>query len=218
MKRVSFTITLCFMLLFYSSMATATLIMTNDKTYFEALGTFTYNYGFDDFNYYSYSGFSYPGDPWTSHGVTYTSQKNLIIGYTPLYTTNGTSMMTNNFWNPVIGDVDSSAQYDLFGFDAGFMNQDDKGTTITITTNLNSYQFVVDLNSAAQTNFYGFVVGSGEYGIGFNIRTNDNSAVAGMDNVTLGHQNSVPEPSTILLMGIGLLGLVGYSRKCSKKS
>ena len=28
----------------------------------------------------------------------------------------------------------------------------------------------------------------------------------------------VPEPSTILLMGIGLLGLVGYSRKRSKKS
>ncbi|MCD6389879.1 MAG: PEP-CTERM sorting domain-containing protein [Desulfobulbaceae bacterium] len=30
--------------------------------------------------------------------------------------------------------------------------------------------------------------------------------------------NPVPEPSTILLMGIGLLGLVGYSRKRSKKS
>ena len=28
----------------------------------------------------------------------------------------------------------------------------------------------------------------------------------------------VPEPSTILLVGIGLLGLVGYSRKRSKKS
>ena len=30
--------------------------------------------------------------------------------------------------------------------------------------------------------------------------------------------NPVPEPSTILLMGIGLLGLVGYSRKRSKKN
>jgi len=33
-----------------------------------------------------------------------------------------------------------------------------------------------------------------------------------------GEQQPVPEPSTILLMGIGLLGLVGYSRKRSKKS
>ena len=38
---------------------------------------------------------------------------------------------------------------------------------------------------------------------------------------TLDYDNGaapVPEPSTILLMGIGLLGLVGYSRKRSKKS
>ena len=38
---------------------------------------------------------------------------------------------------------------------------------------------------------------------------------------TLDYENGaapVPEPSTILLMGIGLLGLVGYSRKRSKKS
>ena len=31
-------------------------------------------------------------------------------------------------------------------------------------------------------------------------------------------QNPVPEPSTILLIGIGLLGLMGYSRKRLKKS
>ena len=38
--------------------------------------------------------------------------------------------------------------------------------------------------------------------------------------LTLSGDNTapVPEPSTILLMGIGLLGLVGYSRKRSKKS
>ena len=33
-----------------------------------------------------------------------------------------------------------------------------------------------------------------------------------------GDSAPVPEPSTLLLMGIGLLGLVGYSRKRSKKS
>jgi len=33
-----------------------------------------------------------------------------------------------------------------------------------------------------------------------------------------GQQNPVPEPFTVLLMGIGLLGLVGYSHKRSQKS
>ncbi|MCK4377837.1 MAG: PEP-CTERM sorting domain-containing protein, partial [Deltaproteobacteria bacterium] len=41
--------------------------------------------------------------------------------------------------------------------------------------------------------------------------TND---IVGLDNVRL---NPVPEPSTILLMGLGLLGLVGI-KKARKKS
>ncbi len=43
------------------------------------------------------------------------------------------------------------------------------------------------------------------------------TATCGNDPVE-GSAAPVPEPSTILLMGIGLLGLVGYSRKRSKKS
>ena len=42
-----------------------------------------------------------------------------------------------------------------------------------------------------------------------------NDATWGLDNFQAA---PVPEPSTILLMGIGLLGLVGYNRKRSKKS
>jgi len=38
-----------------------------------------------------------------------------------------------------------------------------------------------------------------------------------MDNFTFNETAPVPEPSTILLMGAGLLGLVGYNRKRSNK-
>ena len=44
------------------------------------------------------------------------------------------------------------------------------------------------------------------------------ASFAGIDNVSVAG-TPVPEPSTILLMGAGLLGLVGYNRKrFSKKS
>ena len=53
----------------------------------------------------------------------------------------------------------------------------------------------------------GFAIGAGADAIVHATITNNGGGAA-----------PVPEPSTILLMGIGLLGLVGYSRKRSKKS
>ena len=62
--------------------------------------------------------------------------------------------------------------------------------------------------------------GLASVGISFNMPLDFYSSFAGIANTNLYPQAShVPEPSTILLLGSGLLGLVGYGRKrFSKKS
>lgn len=218
MKKGTLAVFLCFTLLLMSSIAGASVTMTNDRTSFEALSTIAYNYGFDDFSThpdYLGQGYVLPGEPWTSHGVTYTSAQNLIGWHNYGYYTNGTPMMCNNYWNPVTGTIDQTGQYSRFGFDAGYGNYDDSGAVITVTTNLNSYAFNVDLNRADNTLFYGFVAGSGEYFTGFDITTNERYALASMDNVTLG--SAVPLPATVLLFGPGLAGLAYFRKRILKK-
>jgi hypothetical protein len=222
MKKVSCAMLLCFAVLLISSIAEANVTMTSSRTSFEALGTIGYKYGFDDYSTDPtfLSGYVTPGDPWTSHGVTYTSSQNLI-GWTNYgYYTNGTPMMMNNYWNPVTGNIDPSGQYSLFGFDAGYGSGDDNGTVITISTNIQNYSFDVDLNRADSSLFYGFVSDSGEYFTGFNITTNYHNALASIDNVTLGNNNgqqSVPEPAAIFLFCSSLVGLAGYRKRFLSK-
>ncbi len=216
MKKI-YKYTISSLIMLASSLVSANVILETNRTSFENLGSIEFNYGFENFNS---STFSYPSTPYTSNGVTYTSAQNLILGATGTpYTTNGTNMMTNNYWNPITGTIDSTV-HSLFGFDAGWSSQDDNGTVMTITTNLSSYLFNVDLNSASQAGFYGFVADAGEYFTSFNINTNTFNALASIDNVTLGQNGNapaqVPEPTAIALMGLGLLGF-GFSRRKLQK-
>ena len=49
--------------------------------------------------------------------------------------------------------------------------------------------------------------------------TSQNAYCFGMDNFYIDQEPPpIPEPSTILLMSVGLIGLVGYGRKRSKKN
>ncbi|MBW2740134.1 MAG: PEP-CTERM sorting domain-containing protein [Deltaproteobacteria bacterium] len=74
------------------------------------------------------------------------------------------------------------------------------------TTGWNTYEYTF---AAADSGSIGFGVA--------NVWDAENSSQLYIDNV--GGGAPVPEPSTILLMGTGLLGLVGYNRKrFSKKS
>lgn len=214
MRKVNFTILLCFAVLLISSIAGANVTLTNNRTSFEALGTIDFNYGFDEWGVW----FNYPGDQWTSHGVTYTNNPNVILGAITGLPTDGTPMMTSSTWGPVKGTIDQSGRYTLFGFDAGYIYNDDIGTAITIGTNIQNYIFNVDLVSVRNPIFYGFVTTSGEFFTTFNINPTDSFAMPGMDNVTLGDngQHQMPEPATMFLLGSGLVVLAGFRKRFRK--
>lgn len=196
-----------------SAGAEASLIQYSDRTTFEAQGTIVENYGFEDWG--SSGSFAFPGDPYTAHGVTYTSTNNLIVKPDSGYG-NSSNIIINNWWSPISGAI--TGTYDMLGFDLGVLS----GTSpldFTITTNVATYAFnnVSVPNVNAGMTFFGFIADPGE-----NITSMFFSSQLGhghapsLDNVTLGtagiSPNPVPEPGTVLLMAAGLAGLAARKR------
>jgi len=204
---------------FMSAGAEAALTTYSSRSSFEAQGTIAENYGFEDWDTISGSaggipGFAFPGDPYTAHGVTYTSTQNLIVGPTSGYGPSS-NVLINNFWSPISGALSG---YDMLGFDLGIV-----GSTslidFSITTNLSTYSFadvsVPNVNTGMT--FFGFIAGAGETisQMTFSSHLGGGSAPA-LDNVTLGNTTApIPEPETyaMLIAGLGLLGLVVRRKK-----
>lgn len=200
---------LCISSALFASNSFAAVILTNDIAGFQNFGNTNVVSDFEEFNQ---SGFSAPSDPFLQGGISYSNADNLIINDNTPYTTNGTNMFVNNYWNPVEGTFYEN--FSLFGFDAGWSNQDDNGTTITIGTNLDTYSFNVDFEIASSANFYGFVADDNEYFTSFNITSTNDRALNAIDNVTVGAvgPTSIPEPASLAILGLGLAG-IGFSRK-----
>lgn len=195
---------------FFVSNSFAAVILTNDRTSFENIGNVSV---VSDFEEFGQNGFGFPSDPFLQGGISYSSTDNLVINNGTQYTSNGSNMLVNNLWNPVQGTFTET--YSLFGFDGGWSNSDDNGTTITIGTNLDTYIFNVDFNIASSADFFGFVADDNEFFTSFSITSNFNNALNAIDNVTVGTVGavSVPEPSTIVLLSLGLVGLCVTRRR-----
>lgn len=198
--------------------ATASVTTYSSRASFEALGSISHNYGFDDLNTSlaatGGTGLLFTGDPWATHGVTYNTGSNLVVG--PSLGLGLTSnVFTSNSSNP--GGLVSGAiggGFNLFGFDLGTVFGSSP-VTISLASNLGSYSFA-GLSSPVQSNlaFFGFRAGAGEHFTSFSITDAVNGTVPAVDNVTLGLvvTTPVPEPEMFSMLASGLL-LLGFAAR-----
>jgi hypothetical protein len=197
----------------------ASVTTYSDRATFEGQASIVYNYGFEDVAL-DVNGFCKPGDPWPTHGVTYTTTYNIVGGPGSIWAPITNVFASNNSNHALTATVDTGLQATVLGFDVGKVgvepSQPPHTYDIRVYTNLNPTGYAyLDLSLPSVSDgmdFYGFITTTpGEYFTGF--RLNDGGGIApAIDNVTLG---TVPEPATILIWSLlgGLALLVGRWRR-----
>lgn len=195
--------------------ARAGILLYTDRPTFNAQGSILETTDFDDFDP---STFSYPGDPWTRGGVTYTSGRNIVAGagtgYAPWR-----NLVCYDYWTPLTASVATAPWgYSMLGFDMAEMTGGrvpPLGITIQVSTTLGTFSsWVTPPESTSGTfAFYGFkTTDPGEAITGFALVSAGSQYAAGITEVTLG-VTAVPEPSVYAsAAGLGLAGFAAWRR------
>lgn len=190
--------------------ASAQVTLTNDRGAFDASGSFAYNSNFDDFG----ADFAFPGPGFTRGDVTYPSLDNLTVGAGTYSIGSVKTVMSYNYWSPLVATINTAPRYTMLGFDAAVTSG---LVSITVTTNVGAYSFNnLTMGDGAPTfTFEGFKTASaGEYFTGFRIETLGQGYLPGITNVEVG-VSAVPEPETyaMLLAGLAMMGAVARRRQ-----
>ncbi|NHQ87624.1 PEP-CTERM sorting domain-containing protein [Iodobacter sp. HSC-16F04] len=206
-------ITLGLLLSVLSFAASAGIISFNSRDLFNRQGDIHFNSNFDDFA----EGFNYPGTPFSLGDITYLSEENLTIGRGTQYSIgNSQTVLSNEYFSPIKGEIASLTHYTLFGFDAALTHG---LASIVLETNLSRYTFA-DLSLPDGNDglgFNGFKTNqAGEYFTGFSFAALEYHALAGISNVALGTVSPVPEPENMALLLIGITAFI--ARRASKKA
>jgi len=139
--------------------------------------------------------------PWTSFGVTYTSQPNWLLGQ-GLGLGVPSKSISSEFGYPVTGTFADGDAFTLFGADLTLINVQ-VPVNVVLTTNVRSYAFnALDIPLASSgRRFFGVALAhAGEYFKGFAVSINGPATAVLLDNVTVGHvstaANATPVAST----------------------
>lgn len=138
--------------------------------------------------------------PWTTHGVTYTSALNIVLGSGVGLGVASNSLSTE-FGSTLSGEFASTDAFTLFGADVTLIGSK-VPVSLEVTTNLATYSFPnMDIPLATTgRRFFGVALSApGEYLTGFRFSITGTQTAILLDNVAVGHvavsRNANPEAS-----------------------